>query len=70
MEEAAELQQRVKNEDVLPMFTSCCPSWVKYASIYHPELLKIFQHVNHQSECKLLMFESSLAKKRKLKKKT
>lgn len=40
MEEAAELQQRVKNEDVLPMFTSCCPSWVKYASIYHPELLK------------------------------
>ncbi|MDD4187237.1 MAG: [Fe-Fe] hydrogenase large subunit C-terminal domain-containing protein [Bacilli bacterium] len=39
MEEAAELQERVNNDDVLPMFTSCCPSWVKYASIYHSEIL-------------------------------
>ena len=39
MEEAAELQERIKNDDVLPMFTSCCPSWVKYAAIYHSELI-------------------------------
>lgn len=39
MEEAAELKERIDNEDVLPMFTSCCPSWVKYATIYHPELI-------------------------------
>ncbi|MDD2505055.1 MAG: [Fe-Fe] hydrogenase large subunit C-terminal domain-containing protein [Bacilli bacterium] len=39
MEEAAELKQRIDNDDVLPMFTSCCPSWVKYAAIYHPNIL-------------------------------
>lgn len=40
MEEATELKERIDNEDILPMFTSCCPSWVKYASIYHPEILR------------------------------
>jgi NADH-quinone oxidoreductase subunit G/NADP-reducing hydrogenase subunit HndD len=23
----------------LPMFTSCCPAWVKYVEFYHPELI-------------------------------
>lgn len=40
MEEASELVERLTNKSNLPMFTSCCPSWVKYASIYHPELEK------------------------------
>lgn len=39
MEEASELLDRVKNNGVLPMFTSCCPSWVKYVEIFHPELI-------------------------------
>lgn len=30
MEEASELLDRIKNGGSLPMFTSCCPSWVKY----------------------------------------
>ena len=37
MEEATELVNRLKNNKTLPMFTSCCPSWVKYLEIYHPE---------------------------------
>lgn len=37
--EAMELADRIKNKDVLPMFTSCCPSWVKYVEFYHPELI-------------------------------
>ena len=37
MEEAMELVNRLKNKGTLPMFTSCCPSWVKYLEIYHPE---------------------------------
>ena len=40
MEEASELIERVKSKKMLPQFTSCCPSWVKYVEIYHPELLK------------------------------
>lgn len=39
VEEAAELVRRIKNNGKLPMFTSCCPSWVKYAENFHPELL-------------------------------
>ena len=37
MEEAMELVDRLKNKKTLPMFTSCCPSWVKYLEIYHPD---------------------------------
>lgn len=37
MEEAMELVNRLKNKGTLPMFTSCCPSWVKYLEIYHPD---------------------------------
>ena len=37
MEEAKELIERKKNGGVLPMFTSCCPSWVKYVENIHPE---------------------------------
>lgn len=39
MEEAQELVTRIKNRGVLPMFTSCCPAWVKYAEIFYPEFL-------------------------------
>lgn len=39
MEEAAELVDRIKEGKTLPMFTSCCPGWVKYAEHYYPELL-------------------------------
>lgn len=37
--EATELAERIKNGGPLPMFTSCCPGWVKYAEFYHPEIL-------------------------------
>lgn len=39
MEEAQELVNRIKNNGTLPMFTSCCPAWVKYAEIFYPELI-------------------------------
>lgn len=39
MEEATELIHRIQNHEKLPQFTSCCPSWVKYAEMYHPEIL-------------------------------
>ena len=39
MEESSELLTRVQNKN-LPMFTSCCPSWVLYSEKYHPELVK------------------------------
>lgn len=46
MEEATELVNRIKRNENLPMFTSCCPSWVFYMEKSHPEDL------NHLSTCK------------------
>ena len=39
MEEATELVKRVKENGPFPMFTSCCPSWVRQVENYYPELL-------------------------------
>ncbi len=39
MEEANELLERLMKGGVTPMFTSCCPGWVKFAEHYYPELL-------------------------------
>ncbi len=37
MEEAQELVERLKNQKNLPMYTSCCPSWVNYVRQFYPE---------------------------------
>jgi iron-only hydrogenase group A len=39
MEGATELIERLRSGGPLPMFTSCCPSWVKFAEQRFPELL-------------------------------
>lgn len=39
MEEANELIQRVKTGGSIPMFTSCCPGWIKFCEHYYPEFL-------------------------------
>ncbi|MBR2737638.1 MAG: [Lachnospiraceae bacterium] len=39
MEEASELVRRIREGGPLPMFTSCCPSWVRFAEIFRPEIL-------------------------------
>ncbi len=40
MEEAKELLERLSDSGAaLPMFTSCCPGWIKYAEDNHPDLL-------------------------------
>ncbi|MCL2711019.1 MAG: [FeFe] hydrogenase, group A [Planctomycetaceae bacterium] len=38
-EEATEFIERKTKGQVLPMFTSCCPAWVKYAEQFLPDLL-------------------------------
>lgn len=39
MEEATELIERIKGSKTLPMFTSCCPGWIKFCEHYYPEFL-------------------------------
>ena len=46
MEEAHEFIDRVQNNGVLPMMTSCSPGWIKYCEHYYPDQLE------HLSSCK------------------
>ncbi len=46
MEEANELIERIQQGGTLPMFTSCCPGWVKFCEHYYPDFLP------HLSTCK------------------
>jgi len=39
VEEANELLERIKNKNKLPIFTSCCPSWVLFVEKYFPEYI-------------------------------
>ena len=39
VEEANELINRLKGKGKLPMFTSCCPAWVKFVEFYMPEFI-------------------------------
>lgn len=39
MEEAKEFLKRVETGGVFPMFTSCCPAWIRYVETTKPELL-------------------------------
>ncbi len=39
MEEGTELVQRIASGQRLPLFSSCCPAWIKFAEHYYPELL-------------------------------
>jgi iron-only hydrogenase group A len=39
MEESEELIRRIVNGDTLPMITSCCPAWIKYAEEFGQDFL-------------------------------
>ncbi len=40
MEEASEFIERMKEKKNIPLITSCCPSWIKFAEQTYPFLLK------------------------------
>jgi len=46
MEEANEFIERIKNGGVMPMMTSCCPAWIRFAEKNFPDQL------DHLSSCK------------------
>lgn len=46
MEEAREFIERMDKEENLPLFTSCCPAWVKFVELNYPSL------INNLSTCR------------------
>lgn len=61
IEETAEFVKRLESGENLPLFTSCCPAWVRYAENYHPDL------IDNISSCKspMEMFGAVLKEKAK-----
>lgn len=63
MEEATELINRIKSNDPLPMFTSCCPGWVKYAEQNKPGILKYISSCKSPHEMEGAVIKTYYAKK-------
>ncbi|OQC12183.1 MAG: NADP-reducing hydrogenase subunit HndC [Firmicutes bacterium ADurb.Bin080] len=40
LEETEEFLERINEGGKLPLFTSCCPAWIRYCEKKHPELLE------------------------------
>lgn len=38
-EESKEVVERIKNNTLLPVLTSCCPAWVKFVEFFYPEFV-------------------------------
>lgn len=46
VEEAKELFDRINSNGIFPLFSSCCPAWIKWIERFRPELMP------HVSSCK------------------
>jgi NADH-quinone oxidoreductase subunit G len=66
MEEGTELVQRISKKEKLPLFTSCCPAWIKFAEIYYPELLPNISTCKSPQEMMGATIKSYLAKKQNI----
>jgi iron-only hydrogenase group A len=40
-EQSAELADRIKNDENLPMISSCCPAWIKHMEQTHPDMIDL-----------------------------
>jgi iron-only hydrogenase group A len=63
MEEAHELINRISRNENLPMFTSCCPGWVKYAEMNSPEILDNISSCKSPHEMEGAILKTYYAKK-------
>lgn len=63
MEESKELVERLESGDDLPLFTSCCPAWVKFCEKKYPEFRKNISSCRSPQE----MFGALLKEEAKMK---
>ncbi|HTP57273.1 MAG TPA: [FeFe] hydrogenase, group A, partial [Spirochaetia bacterium] len=66
MEEGTELVRKISKGEKLPMFTSCCPAWIKYAEHYYPELLPRISTCKSPQEMMGATIKSYLAQKQNI----
>ncbi len=64
MEEASEFVERFINKKApLPLFTTCCPSWVDYLEKYYPEMIPYFSTAKSPHEMLGVMAKTYYAQK-------
>lgn len=66
MEEANEFVERFQKSEDLPMITSCCPAWVKFAETYYPEQLDYLSSCKSPHQMFGAILKSYYAKKEKI----
>ena len=62
-EEANELVERITQGGVLPMITSCCPGWIKYAEHFYPDMLDNISSCKSPHQMQGAIVKSFLAEK-------
>ncbi|HPO96220.1 MAG TPA: NADH-dependent [FeFe] hydrogenase, group A6 [Elusimicrobiales bacterium] len=67
MEEASELVERIKSgKKDMPMFTSCCPGWVKYVETFCPDFIPNLSTCKSPHQMLGSIIKSYYAKKNKI----
>jgi iron-only hydrogenase group A len=61
MEEGTELIGRISDSGKLPMFTSCCPGWVKYCEQFHPGFIENISSCKSPQQMMGALIKSSFA---------
>jgi len=67
IEIAEEIIQKQTQENPLPLFSSCCPAWIKYSIAMHGELSGQISPVNSPQQILGKLIKSSFAESEKLK---
>ena len=62
-EGASELLSRLKTKTGLPLLTSSCPAWVKYAETFHPDFLSSLSSVKSPAAIQGSLVKTHYAKK-------
>ena len=62
-EEANEFIDRIQNDGVLPLITSCCPGWIKYAEHFYPDMLDNISSCKSPQQMMGAVIKSYCAKK-------
>ena len=66
MEEGTELLNRIKNDQPLPLFTSCSPGWINFIEKNYPELLPNVSTTKSPQQCFGAIAKTYLARKLKV----
>ena len=67
MEEASELVERLSDASArLPMFTSCCPAWVRFAKLFYPKLVPHISTVKSPIMMQGALVKTYFAKQREI----